>query len=126
MIDPIKNLAQLFPNEEHLVRVKAGGVIYLRGSPGHCGYVIKYGEVDIMLNGKLVEAGAIGCFFGEECLLNTVPRRATVIAASDCGLVPIDRRRLDALVTHTPGLLNHIKRVIELRQDMWDLERGYA
>lgn len=121
MIKPIRNLAQLFSEDDQLLRIPAGHELYHQGSSGACGYVVKYGEVDIRVNGKLLETGSVGCLLGEECLLNTIPRRTTVIAASDCGLVAVDRNRMGYLVQRTPGLLNHIKRIIELRQDELEL-----
>ncbi len=87
-------------------------------------YVVKYGDLAIQANGKLVEIGSAGCLVGEECRFNNTIRRTTVIASSDCGLIPIDRNRLERLIRQTPGLLNHIKRLIELRLDILDLACG--
>lgn len=112
----IKCLAQLFPNEEKLLRVPAGAELYHEGSTSTQAYVVKFGNVEIRKNGRLTEIGSAGCLLGEETVLNSRPKQATVSVISDCGLVVLDQARFERLILQTPGFKAHVMRIAEERQ----------
>jgi len=119
MFSLVTKLTQLFPNEEEYLNLPAGNMLFRRGDQGSYMYVLKYGNVDIRADGKLLEIGRVGIPLGEESLVEHVPRMASVMAISDCKLIAIDQKRLDTLVKRTPALLNHLKCLIRLRRFLW-------
>jgi len=91
----------LFRNAE-TTSFSAGQVIFREGDPGTFMYVISEGEVDILVNSKLVETAGSGSIIGEMSLIDHAPRSATTLAKTDCKLVPVDQRRFQFLVQETP------------------------
>jgi CRP-like cAMP-binding protein len=75
-------------------------------------YVVKDGEANIVVHGKVVETVGPGGIVGELALIDTQPRSATVVAKTDCQLVPIDEKRFMFLVQQTPYFSLHVMRVL--------------
>jgi CRP-like cAMP-binding protein len=57
-----------------------------------------------------------GGFFGEMSLLTGDPRTATVRAVSDVQALEIGADNMRSLAQSTPGLLEHISRVVDARR----------
>lgn len=115
----VTKLSRLFSEEESYLLLSPGEVLFHQGVPGSHMYVVKYGEADIRVDGRLVGRGVAGNPLGEESLVDNVPRMSSVIAASACKLIVVDRMRLNALVNSTPVILNQLKRLIALRRLVW-------
>jgi CRP-like cAMP-binding protein len=69
-------------------RYQAGQRVFSQGDPGDSFFIIKEGQVDILVardghESKVAELGA-GEYFGEIALLLDVPRTASVVAKADC------------------------------------------
>lgn len=96
-----------------------GEKLFHQGDTGNLMYVVKYGEVDIRVNGKLVGHGIAGNPLGEESLVDNIPRMSTVIAATECKLIVVDRMRLNTLVNSMPIILNQFKHLLKLRRIVW-------
>jgi CRP-like cAMP-binding protein len=75
-------------------------------------YVVLQGSVSLSINGREVERLEAGGVLGEMALIDTAPRSASAVAASDCRLVPIDQRRFAFLIQQTPNFALQIMRVI--------------
>ncbi len=67
------------------------------------------------------QAGAI---LGEESLLDSALRAATVIAITDCKLIAINRKRLDTLIAKSPGFLHYLKNLAAGRINAMDIHSG--
>ena len=61
-----------------------GHYIVKKGDPAHCLYIVKEGEVDCSLNGKVVRILRKGDNFGERSILIDSTRSLDVIAKCDC------------------------------------------
>jgi len=98
------------------VRVfKQGEVIFREGDPANELYVIKSGKVDIVSgNRHLATIGDYG-IFGEMALIDKEPRSATVTAATDVEVVPVDERQFLFLVSQTPFFALKVMRVLASR-----------
>ena len=105
------NILQLFRNEEQVESYQAGQTIFTVGDPGQVMYVVKAGEVEIVVKGKAIERLDPGAVFGELALIDQSPRSATAIARSACQVVPINERRFIFLVQETPFFALHIMRI---------------
>src|SRR5262245_38645150 len=108
----------LFRNARDFKSFSAGQRIFMQGEPGDFMYVVKEGEVDILVHDRVVETVGPGGILGEMALIDTKARSATAVAKTDCQLVPIDEKRFTFLVQQTPYFSLYVMRVLagRLRQ----------
>jgi CRP-like cAMP-binding protein len=78
-------------------------------------YAVVEGQVDIFVNGKLVETVEAGGIFGEMALIDAESRTATAVARTDTKVVPVDERRFLFLIQQTPNFALHVMRVLSER-----------
>jgi CRP/FNR family transcriptional regulator, cyclic AMP receptor protein len=112
----------LFRNAREFESYPAGCAIFSVGEVGSLMYVVKDGELDIIVNEKVVETVSSGGIVGELALIDTQPRSATVVAKTDCQLVPIDEKRFAFLVQQTPYFSLHVMRVLANRLRKMDAQ----
>ena len=85
-----------------------GDVILAEGDPGDSVFLIASGSVRVLIMGghgqpfdiRRLEAGD---FFGEVALLEKRPRTATVVAATPCQALEMERTALETLLGQRPG-----------------------
>jgi CRP-like cAMP-binding protein len=82
---------------------KAGEVIFRAGDPGEELFVIRDGTVGIEVKGVIVERLGSSDIFGEMALVEAKPRSATVIAETDCVVVPISEKQFLTMVEYAPS-----------------------
>lgn len=92
----------LFKNDKNFIAIPAGEVIFQQGGVADRLYAILEGEVEIWIDGKLLDTTGAGGIVGEMALISASPRSATAIAKTDCKLVPVDEKRFAFLVQQTP------------------------
>jgi CRP-like cAMP-binding protein len=90
----------------------SGQSIFNQGEAGSTMYVVQDGEVDLLVNGQLVEKLGPGGVLGEMGLIDTAPRSASAIARTACKLIPVNHDRFALLVQHTPDFALQIMRVM--------------
>ncbi len=93
----------------------AGETIFWQGELGDEMYVIQSGEVEICCNDVPVESLGPGNIFGEMALIDSVPRRGTAFAKTDCDLVPISAVRFRFMVQETPNFALTVMKVMSDR-----------
>jgi len=81
------------------VHVSAGEEIIRLGDHGDRFYLVKSGEVEVLLDDQPPRREGPGSYFGEIALLRDVPRTATVRAATDVELFALDRDHFIPAVT---------------------------
>jgi CRP/FNR family cyclic AMP-dependent transcriptional regulator len=91
---------------------KQGEVIFRDGDPAKELYVIKSGRVDVTSGNRLLATLGDNGIFGEMALIDKEPRSATVTAASDVEIVPVDERQFLFLVSQTPFFALKVMRVL--------------
>lgn len=116
------NTLDLFRNAREFESYPAGQTIFSVGEVGALMYVVKDGELDILVNGKIVETVGAGGIIGELALIDTQPRSATVVAKTACQLVPIDEKRFAFLVQQTPYFSLYVMRVLANRLRKMDAQ----
>ena len=84
-----------------------GQIVFLRGDPGECMYVVARGEVAVSLaaeNGRdvLLAVLKVGDAFGELAVVDSGPRVATVTARTPTSLVVIPRAQVADLLLRQP------------------------
>lgn len=105
----------LFTQNTEVVTVRAGNALFRQGEPGDVMYVLITGTADILVGDKVIESAGPGEFLGEMALIDEGPRTATVMAASDCRLVPIDVERFHVLVRETPLFATEVMKTMARR-----------
>ena len=105
----------LFKNEKEFVTIPAGQVIFQQGGVADHMYAILEGEVEISIDGKLLDTTGAGGIVGEMALIESSPRRATAIAKTDCKLVAIDEKRFNFLVEQTPNFALNVMKIMIAR-----------
>ncbi len=98
----------------------AGQHIFNQGEPGNTMYVVQEGEVELYVNGQMVEKLGPGGVLGEMGLIDTAPRSASAVARSACKLIPVNEERFALLVQHTPDFALQIMRVMAGRLRVMD------
>ena len=91
----------------------AGEFVFKAGDPGETMYIITEGEVEVLDgSGTILDTVGTGSIVGELALIDDAPRSASVVAKTDCRLVPVDRRRFQYMVQETPFFALEVMKVI--------------
>lgn len=106
---------EMFRNETDGESFAAGRRIFTKGDEGRAMYVVLEGEVDLEIDGDLVETLGPGEPFGEMALIDHAPRVATATARTACRVAEIPEKRFLFLVQQTPYFSLQIMRVMAER-----------
>ena len=104
---------------------KAGDTIFKKGDPGETMFALASGEVDIIIDGNVVDQLSEGDIFGEMALIDFQPRSADAVAKTDCAIVTIDEKQFLFMTEQTPSFALQLMRLVasRLRERLLDLER---
>ena len=95
------------------ISIAAGQPVFRVGDVGGVMYVLTEGSADVLIGGAIVEKASRGALFGEMGLIDQTERRsATVIAGTDCTLVPVDLETFHVLVRRTPQFATYVMRTV--------------
>ncbi len=109
------NLAELFRHESDLQNLATGQALFKEGDAGELMYVLISGTAEISVNNRIVETANAGAILGEMAMIDEGTRSATVVAKSECQLLPIAKKRFDFLIQQTPNFAVHMMKVIAMR-----------
>jgi CRP/FNR family transcriptional regulator, cyclic AMP receptor protein len=110
VLSPVKTV-EIFQTSPEPHNVCAGDVIFTLGDAGSVIYGILEGEVEISVNGQVLETIYHGDIFGEGALVHTDSKRAsTAIAKTDCKLAIMGRKNFLFAVQQTPMFALEIMR----------------
>ena len=112
----------LFRNETEFAAFPAGQAVFREGERGEHMYVVLEGQVELRVNGKLVETLGPGAVLGEMALIDHAPRVATATAVADAKLVPIAEKRFLFMVQQTPHFALQIMKVMAERLRKMDAQ----
>ncbi len=101
MLSPVVTLS-IFQKQPNPQTFSAGQVIFEEGKPGEFIYGILEGEVDILVNGKVVETIETGEVFGSGVLVGIKNRTYTAVAKTDTKLAFLDEETFLFAVQETP------------------------
>jgi CRP-like cAMP-binding protein len=105
----------LFKNEKNFITIPAGEVIFQQGGVADHMYAVLEGEVEISIDGKLLDTTGAGGIVGEMALISETPRSATAIAKTACKLVAVDQHRFMFLVQQTPFFAINVMKIMTER-----------
>jgi MFS family permease len=97
------------------VHAQTGEEIIRAGDHGDRFYVVGFGEVEVLVDGRPPRREGAGSYFGEIALLRDVPRTATVRAATDVELFALDRDEFLPAVTGHAGSTDAAEAVVVSR-----------
>jgi CRP/FNR family transcriptional regulator, cyclic AMP receptor protein len=92
----------LFRHADDAESYAAGQYIFAKGDPGEIMYAVVEGEIQILVDGQVIDRVGPGGIFGEMALIDNSPRSGSAMAAVDSKLVPISKKRFLFLVQQTP------------------------
>lgn len=102
MLSPVKTL-EIYQQSPSPTHYKAGEIIFSQGEEGYVMYGVISGEVEMLVNNKVIESIKTGDVFGEGALVNEQHKRAsTAVAKTDCLLAFLDREHFLFVVQETP------------------------
>lgn len=107
--------SRLFTHSDDAVSFPQGTVLFRAGDPGDYMYILKTGEVDLLVDDAVVETAREGAIFGEFALPDGEQRSSTAIARTAVELVRIDGRRFEFLVQQTPYFAVEVMRTLAAR-----------
>jgi CRP-like cAMP-binding protein len=102
----------LFRSYENYKTVAKGEIIFDKGDPGDVMYVVKSGRVSLVKGDTVLEVVEANGVFGEMALVDSEPRSARAVAASDCELIPVDPKWFYFMVEQTPFFARHVMKVM--------------
>jgi cAMP-dependent protein kinase regulator len=103
-----------------LIQYKAGDLVVAQGEPGDSLFLVTTGTVKAWIRNRegryvLVRRLGDGDFFGEISVLSGSPRTATVVAATPCEMLELDRATLDGITEKYPRVREVLQRFYEQR-----------
>ena len=106
------DLIDLFRHDRNFQSIAAGQPVFLAGDSGRVMFVLIEGQADVLVGDEVVESAGPGSILGEMALIDQGPRSATVIARTECRLLPVDVERFNALIQKTPEFARHVMKVM--------------
>ena len=94
---------------------RAGQLIFQKGDVGFELFVIRQGEVELRVDGRVLRKLTTGNIFGEMALVDDSTRSATAIAASDVQVVPISEKQFVELIRESPSFALDVMRILAQR-----------
>lgn len=105
----------LFDEQDFLIHVKAGDLLFKQGDAPDNVYVLKSGTANVLVDGRVVEKATRGTILGEMALIDHEPRAASVLATSDCDFYVIGQDHFEALIQVRPQFATFVMRVLVKR-----------
>lgn len=94
---------------------KAGEVIFRAGDPGDEFFIIRTGKVAVQLGNRTVDVLGEGDVFGEMALIDSGTRSATVVAETDCVVVPVGEKQFLFMSSEAPYFALSLMRILVAR-----------
>jgi CRP-like cAMP-binding protein len=95
--------------------VPAGQVIFAKGDPGQCMYIVQSGAIEIVIGDKVVETLGANEALGFMTMIDRQPRSSTARAKEPCELSLLDERKFQFMVDEVPNFAFYIMGVLARR-----------
>jgi CRP-like cAMP-binding protein len=86
----------------------AGAVIFQRGDPGACMYVVQSGVIEMVIGDRVVEVCGPNEAIGFMSMVDSAPRTSTARVKEDCEVSVIDQRKFRFMVDEVPNFAHYI------------------
>jgi CRP-like cAMP-binding protein len=115
MSDTSFELGKISGTEGERVTLTDGGVVFIKGDPGECAYIVASGTVEIREGGRVLETIKKDELFGEMSLIESRPRSASAVAVGKSELIVLDRTRFERLIREEHGFAIMVMRLMSRR-----------
>ncbi len=95
--------------------VPAGQIIFAKGDPGQCMYIVQSGAIEIVIGDKVVETLGANEALGFMTMIDNQPRSSTARAKEPCELSLLDERKFQFMVDEVPNFAFYIMGVLARR-----------
>ena len=85
-----------------------GSIVFNRGDPGSCMYVVQSGVIEMVIGEKIVEVCGENEAIGFMSMIDGAPRSSTARVKEACELSLIDRRKFRFMVDEVPNFALYI------------------
>jgi len=90
------------------VSYAAGSIVFNKGDPGSCMYVVQSGVLEMMIGDKVVEVCGANEAIAFMSVIDNAPRSSTARVKEACELSVIDERRFRFMVDEVPNFALYI------------------
>jgi CRP/FNR family transcriptional regulator, cyclic AMP receptor protein len=90
------------------VRFPAGTVVFNRGDPGTCMYVVQSGVVEMLIGDKVVEVCGANEVIGFMSMIDGAPRSSTARIKEAAELSVLDQRKFRFMVDEVPNFAIYV------------------
>ena len=92
----------VFRNATDTEPLESGAVLFRKGEPGDVMFAVAEGQIELSVDGHVVEEVGPGGILGELALIDASPRSATAIAVAPSRVVRVDQAHFRYLVQEHP------------------------
>ena len=85
-----------------------GSIIFNKGDPGECMYVVQSGVIEMMIGERVVEVCGSNETIGFMSMIDDAPRSSTARVKEACEVSAIDRRKFRFMVDEVPNFALYI------------------
>ena len=93
----------------------AGSVVFNKGDPGECMYVVQSGVIEMTIGDRVVEVCGANEAIGFMSMIDDAPRSSTARVKEACEVSLIDERRFRFMVDEVPNFAMYIMGVLARR-----------
>jgi CRP/FNR family transcriptional regulator, cyclic AMP receptor protein len=90
------------------IHFPAGSIVFNKGDPGSCMYVVQSGVIEMVIGEKVVEVCGANEAIGFMSMIDAAPRSSTARVKEACELSVIDQRRFRFMVDEVPNFALYI------------------
>ena len=90
------------------VSFPAGSVVFNKGDPGSCMYVVQSGMIEMMIGGKVIELCGPNEAIGFMSMVDGAPRSSTARVKETCEVSVIDARKFRFMVDEVPNFAQYV------------------
>ena len=90
------------------VAYPAGSVVFNKGDPGSCMYVVQSGLIEMTIGDKVIEICGANEAIGFMSMIDGAPRSSTARVKEACELSLIDQRRFRFMIDEIPNFALYI------------------
>ena len=90
------------------VTFSAGSIVFNKGEPGSCMYIVQSGLIEMMIGDKVIESCGPNEAIGFMSMVDGAPRSSTARVKETCELSLIDQRKFRFMVDEVPNFALYI------------------
>ena len=109
------DLLGIFSGSKDTRQLAPGETLFKEGDPGTKMFVVLDGKLSVEVKGRAIDSAQAGDIIGEMAMIDDRPRSASVVAATESRVVPVDAAWFKILIRNNPDFAIHVMSVIAER-----------